>query len=74
MANEYSNAGHVSHIASNRLYQKALTDVTEVRWGTGAIAERAYFTVFIDVYIGEMLTWNIDRHPTVAFITKQKIS
>ena len=34
------------------------------------MAERDYFKAFIDVYSGEMLTWNIDRHPTVAFITK----
>ena len=74
-----SYAGHVGHIAPNRVnrrfttdrpYQKILTDVTEVRFGTGTMAERAYFTAFIDVYSGEMLTWNIDRHPTVAFITK----
>lgn len=47
-----------------------LTDVTELRWGAGSIAERAYFTAFIDVYNGEILTWNIGLHPTVEFVTK----
>lgn len=30
------------------------------------MAEHAY----IDVYSGEILTWNIDLHPTVEFVTK----
>jgi len=34
------------------------------------MAERAYFTAYIDVYSGEILTWNIDLHPTVEFVTK----
>ena len=34
------------------------------------MAERAYFTAYIDVYSGEVLTWNIDLHPTVEFVTK----
>ncbi|MCT0024070.1 IS3 family transposase, partial [Weissella confusa] len=69
-----SYAGTVGHISPNRVnrrfttdrpYQKVLTDVTEVRWGSGTMAERAYFTAYIDVYSGEILTWNIDLHPTV---------
>ena len=72
-------AGTVGHIAPNRVKrrfttdcpcQKVLTDVTELRWGAGSIAERAYFTAFIDVYNGEILTWNIGLHPTVEFVTK----
>lgn len=57
---------------TDRPYQKVLTDtdVTEVRWGTGTMAERAFFTAYIDVYSGEILTWNIDFHPTVEFVTK----
>src|SRR5699024_12153244 len=47
-----------------------LTDVTEMRWGSGTVSERAYFTAYIDVYSGEILTWNIDLHPTVDFVTK----
>ena len=74
-----SYAGTVGHISPNRVnrrfttdrpYQKVLTDVTEVRWGSGTMAERAYFTAYIDVYSGEILTWNIDLHPTVEFVTK----
>lgn len=34
------------------------------------MAERAYFTAYIDVYSVEVLTWNIDLHPTVEFVTK----
>lgn len=34
------------------------------------MAERAYLTAYIDVYSGEVLTWNIDLHPTVEFVTK----
>ncbi|WP_270766229.1 hypothetical protein [Weissella confusa] len=34
------------------------------------MAERVYFTAYIDVYSGEVLTWNIDLHPTVEFVTK----
>ena len=74
-----SYVGTVGHIAPNRVKrrfttdrpcQKVLTDVTELRWGAGSIAERAYFTAFIDVYNGEILTWNIGLHPTVEFVTK----
>ncbi|WP_415244967.1 transposase [Weissella cibaria] len=74
-----SYVGTVGHIAPNRLnhrfttkrpYQKVLTDVTEIRWGSGTKSERAYFTAYIYVYSGEILTWNIDLHPTVEFVTK----
>ncbi|MBJ7687389.1 IS3 family transposase, partial [Weissella confusa] len=74
-----SYVGTVGHISPNRVnrrfttdrpYQKVLTDVTEVRWGSGTMAERAYFTAYIDVYSGEILTWNINLHPTVEFVTK----
>src|SRR5699024_12222299 len=74
-----SYACTVRHISPNRVnrrfttdrpYQKVLTDVTEVRWGSGTMAERAYFTAYIDVYSGEILTWNINLHPTVEFVTK----
>lgn len=47
-----------------------LTSVTEMRWGSGSIAELAYFTAYIDVYSDEVLTWNIGLHPTVEFVTK----
>ena len=74
-----SYVGTVGHIAPNRVnrrfttdrpYQKVLTDVTEICWGSGTVAERAYFTAYIDVHSGEILTWNIDLHPTVEFVTK----
>ena len=74
-----SYVGTVGRIAPNRVnrrfitdrpYQKVLTDVTEMRWGSGTVSERAYFTAYIDVYSGEILTWNIDLHPTVDFVTK----
>ena len=38
--------------------------------GSGTTSLRAYFTAYIDVYSGEILTWNIDLHPTVEFVTK----
>lgn len=38
--------------------------------GSGTTSVRAYFTAYIDVYSGEILTWNIDLHPTVEFVTK----
>lgn len=74
-----SYAGHVGHTAKNlinrrfstdRPFQKVVTDVTEVRWGQKSTSERAYFTAYIDSYTGEILTWNMDRHPTVSFVTE----
>ncbi|GJM47961.1 IS3 family transposase [Weissella soli] len=74
-----SYAGTFGHISPNRVnrrfttdrpYQKVLTDVTKVRWGSGTMAERAFFTAYIDVYSGEILTWNIDLNPTVEFVTQ----
>lgn len=56
-----SYAGTVGHISPNRVsrrfttdrpYQKVFPDVTEVCWGSGTMAERAYFTAYIDVYSG----------------------
>lgn len=32
--------------------------------------KRAYFTAYIDVYSGDIITWNIGLHPTVEFIAK----
>lgn len=57
------------HFSTDRPYQKVVTDVTELRWGNQSIEERAYFTSFIDLYSGEVLSWNIGLHPTVKFVT-----
>ncbi|WP_406827441.1 IS3 family transposase [Pediococcus inopinatus] len=74
-----SYRGTVGKLAKNKLnrrfntdrpYQKVVTDVTEVRWGSGSISERAYFTSFVDLYSNEILSWNIGLSPNVAFVTK----
>lgn len=72
-----SYKGTQGRIASNRLrrhfytdrpYQKIVTDVTELRWGAGTTGERAYLTVYLDLFSNEVLTWNIGLSPTVAFV------
>lgn len=74
-----SYKGSVGKIAKNLLhrkfitdrpYQKIVTDVTELRWGNQTMDERAYFTSFTDLYNGEILSWNLDKHPTVSFVTQ----
>ncbi|WP_353954404.1 DDE-type integrase/transposase/recombinase, partial [uncultured Lentilactobacillus sp.] len=45
-----------------------VTDVTELRWGESSTNERAYFTAYIDLYNGEVLSWSLDFHPTVEFV------
>ncbi|KRN26868.1 DNA integrase [Lactobacillus selangorensis] len=55
---------------TDRPYQKIVTDVTELRWGNRTMEERAYFTAYIDLFNGEVLQWDISRHPTVEFVTK----
>ncbi|WP_265484832.1 IS3 family transposase [Lactiplantibacillus plantarum] len=59
-----SYKGTVGTVAHNRLnrrfkmdrpFQKIVTDVTEVRWGNQTINKRAYFTVYIDLYNGEII-------------------
>jgi putative transposase len=74
-----SYKGTVGKIAPNRLnrrfktdrpYQKLTADVTELRWGDQSIAHRAYLEPIYDLYSGEVLSFNIDLHPTVAFALK----
>ena len=71
-----SYAGTVGHISPNRVNRRFTTDrpyqnvLTDVRWGSGTMAACAYFTAYIDVYSGEILTWNIDLYPTVESVTK----
>jgi len=55
---------------TDRPYQKIVTDVTEIRWGNETTNERAYFTAYIDIYSGEITTWNISLSPTVEFVMK----
>ncbi|WP_251908084.1 IS3 family transposase [Latilactobacillus sakei] len=73
-----SYRGNVGTVAKNlihrrfftdRPYQKLVTDVTEVRWGTKTIDERAYFTCIYDLFSGEILSHQVSRHPTVEFTT-----
>ncbi len=54
-----SYRGNVGTVAKNLInrrfftdcpYQKLVTDVTEVRWGTKTIDERAYFTCIYDLF------------------------
>lgn len=54
---------------TDRPYQKLVTDVTEVRWGHRTIDERAYFTCIYDLFSGEILSYQIGKHPTVEFTT-----
>lgn len=72
-----SYKGRVGKVAPNRVnrrfstdrpYQKVVTDVTELRWGGNSTNERAYFTAYIDLFNGEVLTWSLDLHPTVEFV------
>lgn len=58
------------HFVTDRPFQKIVTDVTELRWGNLTTAERAYFTAYVDLYSGEVLSWAISLHPTVEFVTK----
>lgn len=71
--------GNVGKVAKNilnrrfltdRPYQKIVTDVTEIRWGNGTMGERAYFTAYMDIYSGEIITWNISLSPTIDFVMK----
>lgn len=73
-----SYRGSVGNIAPNRLkrrfktdrpYQKIVTDVTELRWGNKTTDERAYFTAYMDLFSGEIISWAIGLHPTVQFVT-----
>ncbi|UTC10446.1 hypothetical protein A4W79_04005 [Latilactobacillus curvatus] len=73
-----SYRGNVGTVAKNlinrrfftdRPYQKLVTDVTEVRWGTKTIDERAYFTCIYDLFSGEILSHQVSKHPTVEFTT-----
>jgi len=54
---------------TNRPYQKVVTDVTELRWGTSSTNERAYFTAFVDLFSNEILSWNFGLSPNVDFVT-----
>lgn len=68
--------GKVTHNLLNRRFktdrplQKVVTDVTELRWGNQTTEERAYFTAYIDLYNREILEWDINRRPTVNFVTR----
>lgn len=53
---------------TDRPFQKIATDVTEVRWGSQSIQERAYVTAYLDLYSGEVLSWNISLSPSVKFV------
>ncbi|MCX2456572.1 IS3 family transposase [Lacticaseibacillus nasuensis] len=73
-----SYRGSVGNIETNRLnrrfktdrpYQKIVTDVTELRWGNKTTDERAYFTAYMDLFSGEIISWAIGLHPTVQFVT-----
>lgn len=73
-----SYKGNVGTIAKNlinrrfftdRPYQKLATDITEVRWGSQTIDERAYFTCIYDLFSGEILSHQVSKHPTVEFTT-----
>lgn len=44
--------------------------MTELRWGDGSMAHRAYLEPIYDLYSGEVLSFNMDLHPTVAFAVK----
>ncbi|WP_259596310.1 IS3 family transposase [Clostridium botulinum] len=55
---------------TDRPFQKIVTDVTEVRWGNETREERAYFTAFIDIYSGEIITWNIGLKADMNFVMK----
>lgn len=74
-----SYKGTIGKIAPNRLhrrfntdrpYQKLTSDVTELRWGDGSMNHRAYLEPIYDLYNGEVISFNIDLHPTVAFAIK----
>ncbi|MFC3389203.1 IS3 family transposase [Salinicoccus sesuvii] len=67
-----SYKGKVGKIAGNKLtrrfntdrpYQKVLTDVTQ--FNISATGEKLYLSPFMDVYSGEILSYTIDRSPTL---------
>lgn len=53
---------------TDRPFQKIVTDVTEVRWGSQSMQERAYVAVYLDLYSGTVLSWNIALSPSVKFV------
>ncbi|CAH0419517.1 IS3 family transposase [Periweissella ghanensis] len=72
-----SYKGHVGTVAKHKLkrrfitdrpFQKIVTDVTEVRWGSQSMQERAYVTAYLDLYSGTVLSWNIGLSPSVKFV------
>lgn len=74
-----SYKGTVGKIAPNRInrrfntdrpYQKLTVDVTELRWGDKSTEHRCYLEPVMDLYSGQILTYNIDLHPTVSFALK----
>ena len=74
-----SNKGTVGTIAPNRLnrrfmtdrpYQKLTADVTELRWGDQSMEHRVYLEPMMDLFSGEILSFNLSLHPTVEFALK----
>lgn len=74
-----SYKGTIGKVAPNRLnrrfktdrpYQKLTVDVTELRWGDKSAEHRCYLEPVMDLYSGEILTFNISLHPTVEFALK----
>lgn len=74
-----SYKGTVGTIAPNRLnrrfmtdrpYQKLTADVTELRWGDQSMEHRMYLEPVMDLFSGEILSFNLSLHPTVEFALK----
>ncbi len=74
-----SYKGTIGKIAPNRLhrrfktdrpYQKLKVDVTELQWGDKSTVHSCYLEPVMDLYSGEILSFNIDLHPTVKFALK----
>lgn len=74
-----SYGGVIGKIAPNRLhrrfktnrpYQKLVSDVSEFRYGKKTTSQRVYFSPVMDLFSGEILSFNISEHATVAFTVK----
>lgn len=74
-----SYKGQVGKVSKNRInrrfktdrpYQKLTTDISEFRYGSLDTDHRVYLSPIMDLYSGEIISFNIGDHPTVDLVMK----
>ncbi|UQS86167.1 IS3 family transposase (plasmid) [Nicoliella spurrieriana] len=55
---------------TDRPYQKLTTDISEFRYGSLDTDHRIYLSPIMDLYSGEIISFNISDHPTVECVMK----